>query len=47
MNTTETSVRLRLHERVFAFWLLPKVRYVLVMLNRKRKRAKVVGRELK
>jgi hypothetical protein len=47
MNTAETSVRPRLHDRVLALWLLLKVTYVTVMLNKKRRMAETVGKEVK
>lgn len=47
MNTAETRVSPRVHDRVFGLWLLLKTPYMIVMLNRKRSMAEIVGKELK
>jgi len=47
MNTADTRVSPRVHDRVLGLWLRLKTRYMIVMLNRKRSMAEIVGGELK
>jgi hypothetical protein len=47
INTADTRVSPRVQERVLGLWLLLKITYMTTMLNRKRRMAEIVGKELK